>query len=615
MPAADIAHLELLGEIDALLGRLERWAADTQNWLPADRCRAIVRRLARLTDAIRLRIDAPLVVAALGGTGTGKSALMNAILGDDVLPTGRMRPTTMRPMLVCRPDITPEMLGIDPACVELLHRDLPALRNLVLIDCPDPDTTEKAPAALAGKQAADTDASAEAPADSNLARLRAILPFCDVLLVTATQQKYRSARVAEELRAAVRGARVVYVQTHADEDPDVRDDWRQALADDGVESAESAQAGVPERIYRVDSLAALGDVRVGRQPRGEFTELMNLLARQLAGATAARIRRANFLDLAAAALDACRRRVDESLPAVQETLSAIEQQRERLARLLADRLHGELATDRRQWEGRMLAKITSRWGFSPFALVLRVYQGLGGLISGALLYRVRTPAQAALWGTLQAARGWRRLARQRQSDGVLRRVAGWDDAELRKAALIVDGYAAATGIERRGQPADALEAEARTAAAGFMAAAAGDLDAMVARAAARRARRPVRWFYELLLSAMLGLLLYRLGKNFFYDSWLAEPPAAMFGLEFYFAAAFWFALWCALLLWAFCGRMRRGLHRELAQLATQWRSAESAAGLFARLEDDCRRALRSRAELDLIAAEVEELRRGLAAKH
>ena len=38
--------------------------------------------------------------------------------------------------------------------------------------------------------------------DSNLARLRAILPKCDVLLITATQQKYRSARVADELAAS-----------------------------------------------------------------------------------------------------------------------------------------------------------------------------------------------------------------------------------------------------------------------------------------------------------------------------------------------------------------------------------------------------------------------------
>ena len=74
-----------------------------------------------------------------------------------------------------------------------------------------------------------------------MARLRAILPKCDVLLVTATQQKYRSARVADELAAAARGAHVVFVQTHADLDDDIRDDWRQVLeADKSSEQFPSA---------------------------------------------------------------------------------------------------------------------------------------------------------------------------------------------------------------------------------------------------------------------------------------------------------------------------------------------------------------------------------------
>ena len=102
-----------------------------------------MRRLTERAASLRVRIEAPLVVATLGGTGTGKSALVNAIVGAEVVQTGRSRPTTTRPTLVCRPGLTPEMLGIDPASVELVQRDLPALRDLVLVDCPDPDTTEE----------------------------------------------------------------------------------------------------------------------------------------------------------------------------------------------------------------------------------------------------------------------------------------------------------------------------------------------------------------------------------------------------------------------------------------------------------------------------------------
>ena len=78
-------------------------------------------------------------------------------------------------------------------------RIFPSLANLVLVDCPDPDTTDAPGPAC--------------PSDTTLARLRRILPLCDVLIVTTTQQKYRSARVAEELAAAAPGARLVFVQT------------------------------------------------------------------------------------------------------------------------------------------------------------------------------------------------------------------------------------------------------------------------------------------------------------------------------------------------------------------------------------------------------------------
>ncbi|NLE37559.1 MAG: GTPase domain-containing protein, partial [Pirellulaceae bacterium] len=243
MSRPELAHLELLAEVDALLGRLNRWADDAPDWLPAGQCRALVRRLADRAGSMRVRLDAPLVAATLGGSGTGKSALLNAILGDDVLQTGRSRPTTTRPTLVCRPDISPEMLGIDPSAVELLQLDLPALRDLVLVDCPDADTAEECnlPSPFgrgAGGEGGELRSEAGGPAAlaanakpsaDNLSRLRAILPHCDVLLVVATQQKYRSARVADELISAARGARVVFVQTHADADDDVRDDWRAAL--------------------------------------------------------------------------------------------------------------------------------------------------------------------------------------------------------------------------------------------------------------------------------------------------------------------------------------------------------------------------------------------------
>jgi hypothetical protein len=627
MPPTEFSQLRLLAEIDGLIAGLERWAEAAPAWPPAEECRALVRRLAGRAAALRVRLEAPLVVATLGGTGTGKSALINALAGGEVVRTGRQRPTTTRSTIICRPGVTPQMLGIDSAEVELVQRDLPGLAQLVLVDCPDPDTTEEPagqcpplpPGEGRGEGTRQSVVAGRAPlaatvspregqptasCQSNLARLRAILPHCDVLLVTTTQQKYRSARVEEELRAAARGARLVFVQTHADVDADIRDDWRQLLADDYT----------PGHIFLIDSLAVLADAQQGVQPRGEATALSDLLTRQFAGAAAARIRRENFLDLAAETLAACGRRLDEALPAVGQLLAAVDQQREQLAARLARQMQAELLANRRPWENRLLGQATSRWGLSPFALVLRIYQDLGSLAAGAMLYRARTPAQLALWGAAQGARSWQKHRRGGQARrGVDRAVAGgWDAAELRAAALVLEGYATEAGLPRQSASLETITSEAETAGLEVAGRLATDLDAVVARLAQRHTGWFTRWRYELLLCALLGVLLFRLGKNFFYDSWWAPNPAPVWGLESYVAAAFWLALWSVVLVWLFAGRLRRGLRREIGRLAEGWTGAAAAGDLFVHLEAGCRQAEQFRADLRGLEDHLGQLRRRLA---
>jgi hypothetical protein len=603
MPRSELAHLELLAEVDSLIDRLDRWAQSAPAWQPAEKCRALVRRLTERAASLRVRIEAPLVVATLGGTGTGKSALVNAIVGAEVVQTGRARPTTIRPTLISRPGLTPELLGIDPASVQWIERDLPALRDLVIVDCPDPDTTEEdETTALSGSSVAAESAShSPPPPGSNLARLRAILPKCDVLLVATTQQKYRSARVADELAAAAPGAHLVFVQTHADLEDDIRDDWRKVLATES-------------HIFRVDSLRALADAQQGLQPRGEFAELLDLLTRQMAGAAGNRIRRANFLDLVGDTLDACRTRIDQAMPKVREVQTAIDQQRAALSSQIAGEMQTELLTNRRQWENRLLGKAASRWGLSPFTLVLRTYQGVGGLLSGALLYRARTPAQMALWGALEGIRTWRKHRETQQAtQGVSHATAGgFESAELRKASIIVEGYVAEAGLSRGEAQWETVAGEAAAAAGGFVARVSTELESLIGRLAQRHTGWFTRFRYEILLLAMLGMLLYRLGKNFFYDSWLADQPSAVYGFDFYVSAGFWLVLWCLVLLWAFCSRLRRGLRGEIGRLAAGWQDGSAAAGIFARVENECVAVDRFRQELDVLQREVEGLQRQVA---
>jgi len=591
MSTGDLAHLELLAEIDALARRLQDWSRSAPPWRPAETCQAIIGRLTGRLNSLRVRLESPLVVATLGGTGTGKSSLINALAGAELVRSGRGRPTTTRPALLCRPGLTPEILGMDFREIDVVQQDLPSLANLVLVDCPDPDTTDAPEPGLG---------VADAPADTTLARLRRILPLCDVLIVTTTQQKYRSARVAEELAAAAPGARLVFVQTHADQDADVRDDWRHILE----------PRYQPGHVFFVDAVAALADAQQGRGPQGEFAALVDLLTRQFAGAAAARIRRDNFLDLAAQALESCRRRLDESRGAVENLRAAIDQQRGELASALAGQIRGELLSARRPWENRLLGQIASRWGFSPFALVLRLYQGIGGLASGALLYRVRTPAQLALWGVVEGARSWQKLRRNRQMQQRPGQAVagGFDATQLRRAAVVLEGYAAEAGLPKASASAATLEAEAGAAGLNFAARLSQDLEALIAQQAQRHTGWFTRWRYEVLLLAMLGFLLFRLGKNFFYDSWWLSPPAAMWGVESYLASAFWFLLWCLGLLWMFTRRLRGGLKQAVDRLAENWTGPAAAAGVCAELDDDCRRAVEFRRDLELLQGDVERLR-------
>jgi hypothetical protein len=589
----ELMHMELLAEVDSLLGEIGAWSRRADDWPPARQVQALARRLSERTDTLRVRLEAPLVVATLGGTGTGKSTLVNALVGGEVSPASRQRPTTRQPILVCRDDLEAEQLGIPGESVQVVHRNLPMLRDFVLLDCPDPDTTED-----------------EEARGTNLARLRELLPHCDVLLIATTQQKYRSARVAEELAAAAAGARLVFVQTHADTDDDIRDDWRRILSEEYV-------AG---EMFLVDSLAALADARQGVQPRGEFARLLEFLSHQLAGTAAKRIRRANFLDLTAETLAACRERLDAALPKVEELEVGVAEQRAKLAARLAAEMREELLASRRSWENRLLSEITSCWGFSPFSCVLRLYQGLGGVLSSAALFRVRTPAQLALWGAFEGGRRWRTRRQESAADEASARAvaASWNEGELRTAAIIVDGYAADAGLSRRETHLAAVEREAAQAGKVWIAVAGSELQQVMARLAQRHTGWWVRVRYELALIVLLAMLLYRFGRNFFYDSWLAvelglrEQAEPVLGTDFFLGAAFTFLLWCGLLLWLFSMRLRRGVQGEIEQLAATWNNAKLMSTVFAELESKCRDIHEFRRDLEALESRLGQLRHRLA---
>lgn len=105
------------------------------------------KEVAAVVDRARTRhgfVGEVLVVAIAGGTGTGKSSIVNALIGDEAVPTGVVRPTTQDASAVypkeCASDLGPmlDALGVGERIPTV------ALEDVVLVDLPDFDSVERA---------------------------------------------------------------------------------------------------------------------------------------------------------------------------------------------------------------------------------------------------------------------------------------------------------------------------------------------------------------------------------------------------------------------------------------------------------------------------------------
>ena len=626
----ELAQLELLSNVDDLIARLSAWSAESSAWESVQREKRLVQRMLERLEPMRARVEAPLVVATFGGTGVGKSSLVNALVGAEVTVAGRQRPTTTVPYVIAHPQtdlsafglalapLAPalwgEGLGVrslsreeqtphpnplpakpgrgdktaerrDSGDLHVVRKETPLLRDIVLIDCPDPDTNETE------------------TAESNLARLHRLLPFCDVLLYVSTQQKYRSARVSDELLEAAKGCRIVFVQTHAELDEDICDDWRKQLA---------GRFEVND-LFFVDSKRALVEQQSNVRPTGEFGRLIDLLQRELSVAQRVRIRKANLLGLVHEVLGHAKTSLSQHAPLVAKLEQALADQRHRATERMANRLRDELLVSRGLWEQRLLGQVTQLWGYSPFASVLRLWHSQSSLLASFALTRARTTAQMALVGIVHGSR-W--LASSQQEHEAERRLEGLtslglSDAELREAQLVITGHAHAAKLERPASSASTLDALRHAASSvqnEFLTDAARRIDEIILQTAKRHSHWLVRAAYEVMFAELPLFLLYRIGRNFFYDTFVRTPPLPYLDTNFYIPAAMFLVLWAGLLVMSFTGRLRRGLTQHVNELACELASLKVGDGLFPDLEQHASDFTRERDHVESFAQTVDAIR-------
>ncbi|HEX4073607.1 MAG TPA: GTPase domain-containing protein [Planctomycetaceae bacterium] len=578
----DLAQLEILAQVDEIIGRLSQWAAEESSWEPINHCRALVNRVLSRVDSLRIRLESPLVVATFGGTGTGKSSLVNAIVGRECAQTGRQRPTTVRPLLLAHPETDLATIGFSIEEFDVTRVEVPLLRDIVLIDCPDPDTSES-----------------EAKGN-NLERLHRLLPHCDVLIYTSTQQKYRSGRVADELGIAAVGCRLLFVQTHADLDEDIRDDWRRHLG---------AHYEVPE-VFFVDSLRGLKEQLAGSRPGGDLARLQDVLTTQLSAAQRMRIRRANLVDLLHAVLAHCRAHLNEHDPALEQLEAVLEEQQAKLFRAMADHLGRELRHSSNLWERRLIGSVTQIWGFSPFSSVLRLYNAFGGVLASLTLFRARSSAQIALVGAVQGFRWLRAKHEEQASDSRLHHLTSTsaDDSTLREAQLLICGYVKSARFDPalvQAGTLDNLRDEAIELEEKFVQDAGRRIDDVIDELVIQNSGWFTRARYEILFSLYPLFVLFRVGKNFFYDSLLYNVD--LLGTNFYLSACLFLLLWSWLAVMFFCRRLRRSLSGRIGAVAASLAQQRLAGGLFPKLENACRQAELQRVRLDGIWTTVSGL--------
>jgi len=544
---------------DLLVDALSRWAAAAPAWPPARRVRSEWDDVAPRLDKARRELSRVLVVGVVGGTGTGKSTLVNALAGAEVTAAGDIaRPTTVNPVVIAARDVDVSWLPLDAMQARLVRSDSPAVASIVLVDCPDPDT----------QGGGDAPPDAERPSGRNRNRdlLEAVLPACDVLLLVSTAQKYRSWIVAREVAAFAPGRPLLFVQTHASRDPDIRDDWRKELESQGFD--------VP-RIFRLDGVEAAARAAAGLAPEPGFRDLVAAIEAEFSGRAARRVRRTGALDLAAWFTRRARNDLAASTAPVAALATGVDTERKRLESILARSIGTTLRANRSAWQRLISDDVVGRWHGGPFASFLHV---LGAL--GSLWQRMRPGAGVV--GRLLAGQPVQAVT----GDGGWRAVEelGLPAGEVEQSRSVLAGLAARAGIHEPLVGRARLDDSAADAATAAVVDRAGrwlgaGIDRLVAERRTRVGRPALHWLFEGLFSALLVTVLVRAGWNFFHGNlWEGRPVS---GIGFLEEAIVWVILWGLALRWLVMGLVRLGLDRDIQSLVGSVASSRLADPLLA----------------------------------
>lgn len=203
----------MMTDYQTLMSQSADWAqtAEDSGWLPRNSTRNLdVLNQSKLVSLFRDQGARPLIVAFFGGTGVGKSSLLNRLAGDSVARVGVQRPTSMEVSLYLHEDFR-ELLQDDALPTEntrIAFHNQADKRLVAWLDLPDIDSTET----------------------SNQDVVKAWLPYVDWMVYVVSPERYHDDLGWRFLQE--RGAKHawLFVMNHWDQGrPAQLDDFRQKL--------------------------------------------------------------------------------------------------------------------------------------------------------------------------------------------------------------------------------------------------------------------------------------------------------------------------------------------------------------------------------------------------
>lgn len=161
-------------DYSSLVQTTKRWAeqALAAGWINSDAAQQLNDIDTRTPDTLFNHSGSrPLIVAFMGGTGVGKSSLLNRLAGKAIARAGIERPTSREVTLYHHRSVSishlPEQLPL--AQIKIAEHDNESGKNIIWIDMPDFDSTEQ----------------------SNKHQVLEWLPHIDVLIYVVSPERYR----------------------------------------------------------------------------------------------------------------------------------------------------------------------------------------------------------------------------------------------------------------------------------------------------------------------------------------------------------------------------------------------------------------------------------------